>query len=64
MVKNSATLLEIKNNPHDYPVFATSEQRERERLRQLEAIGCRPATIPQACRDELERYFKGKKKGL
>jgi len=61
MVKNIATPFEIKSNTHDYPVFGTPAQREQERLRQLEAIGCRPAQIPQAVRDELDRYFQGKK---
>jgi hypothetical protein len=63
MVKNNATPLEIKSNTHDFPVFGTPAQREQERLHQLEAIGCRPAAIPQAFRDELDRYFKTKKAG-
>jgi hypothetical protein len=64
MVKNVVTPFTVKNNTHEFPVFGTPDQREQERLHQLEAIGCRPAAIPQTVRDELDRYFQGKKKLL
>jgi hypothetical protein len=64
MVKNVVTPFTVRNNTHDFPVFGTPDQRERERLRQLEVIGCRSVAIPGAVRDELDRYFQGKKKLL
>jgi hypothetical protein len=46
---------------HNFPVLATPEQREQERLRQLKAMGVQPAEVPAAFLDELRQYFRDKK---